>query len=116
MEGPINLFCAKKNISKHLFNREIHQNNFVNTFDAKCIPTSKAMSLVMYFKVNFFERVKKYRKKQFLAFDRGAPFFLAAVYIYKILPIALKCGNDMMGDNWMFQQDGASPHIHKKRS
>ena len=35
-------------------------------------------------------------------------------YINKILPIALKCGNDMMGDNWMFQQDGASPHRHKK--
>ena len=35
-------------------------------------------------------------------------------YINKILPIALKCGTDMMGDNWMFQQDGASPHKHKK--
>ena len=35
-------------------------------------------------------------------------------YINKILPIALKCVNDMMGDNWMFQQDGASPHRHKK--
>ena len=37
MGGPINIFCAKKkNISKHLFNREIHQNNFVNTFDVMC--------------------------------------------------------------------------------
>ena len=37
-----------------------------------------------------------------------------SITLIKILPIALKCGNDMMGDNWMFQQDGDSPHRHKK--
>ena len=34
-------------------------------------------------------------------------------YIRKVLPIALKCGNEMMGNDWMFQQDGAS-HRHKE--
>ena len=35
-------------------------------------------------------------------------------YIREVLPIALKCGNEMMGNDWMFQQDGASPHRHKE--
>ena len=35
-------------------------------------------------------------------------------YIKKVLPVALKCGNDMFGDDWTFQQDGARPHIHQK--
>ena len=35
-------------------------------------------------------------------------------YIVEVLPIALKCGNEMMDNDWMFQQDGASPHRHKE--
>ncbi|CAF0941470.1 unnamed protein product [Didymodactylos carnosus] len=31
-------------------------------------------------------------------------------YIREVLPVALKCGNKMMGNNWTFQQDGASAH------
>ena len=27
-------------------------------------------------------------------------------YIQEVLPVVLKFGNDMFGDNWMFQQDG----------
>ncbi|CAF2156095.1 unnamed protein product [Rotaria magnacalcarata] len=36
----------------------------------------------------------------------------AKVYINKILPIALKCGDKMLGSNWTYQQDGAKPHTH----
>ena len=35
-------------------------------------------------------------------------------YIKEVLPIALKYGNDMFGSDWIFQQDGARPHIHEK--
>ena len=35
-------------------------------------------------------------------------------YIRKVLPIALNCGNEMMGSDWMFQQDGTSPRRHKE--
>ena len=34
------------------------------------------------------------------------------VYIQKVLPVALKCGNKTFGKHWTFQQDGANPHIH----
>ncbi|CAF1463523.1 unnamed protein product [Didymodactylos carnosus] len=30
--------------------------------------------------------------------------------IKKVLPIARKCGKQMLGDHWTFQQDGATPH------
>ena len=36
----------------------------------------------------------------------------AEVYINEILPIALECGNKMLGSNWTYQQDSARPHIH----
>ena len=35
-------------------------------------------------------------------------------YIKEVLPVALKYGNDIFGDDWIFQQDGARPHIHEK--
>ena len=35
-------------------------------------------------------------------------------YIQEVLPVILKFGNDMFGDNWTFQQDGGRPHIHQK--
>jgi transposase len=34
------------------------------------------------------------------------------VYLEKILPVALKYGNQVFGNNWTFQQDGATAHIH----
>ena len=33
-------------------------------------------------------------------------------YIDEVLPIALKSGNKMLGNNWTYQQDGAQPHAH----
>lgn len=33
-------------------------------------------------------------------------------YINEVLPVALKCGNEMLGKNWYYQQDGAKPHTH----
>ena len=33
-------------------------------------------------------------------------------YIDEVLPIALKSGNKMLGNNWTYQQDGAQPHTH----
>jgi hypothetical protein len=33
-------------------------------------------------------------------------------YIQKVLPIALKYGNNTFGEHWTFQQDGAKPHVH----
>ena len=34
------------------------------------------------------------------------------VYIKKVLPVALKYGNETFGRDWIFQQDGAKPHSH----
>ncbi len=33
-------------------------------------------------------------------------------YIKEVLPVALKYGNKIFGDDWTFQQDGATPHTH----
>ncbi len=33
-------------------------------------------------------------------------------YIKEVLPVARKCGNKMLGNNWTYQQDGARPHIY----
>ena len=35
------------------------------------------------------------------------------VYIKDVLPVALKFGNKMLVDNWVYQQDGATPHTHQ---
>ena len=34
------------------------------------------------------------------------------VYIKKVLPVALKYGNETFGGDWVFQQDGARLHLH----
>ena len=34
------------------------------------------------------------------------------VHIKKVLPVALKYGNETFGRDWIFQQDGAKPHSH----
>ena len=34
------------------------------------------------------------------------------LYIKEVLPVALKYGNKVFGDDWAFEQDGARPHIH----
>ena len=36
----------------------------------------------------------------------------AEVYINEVLPIALECGDKMLGGNWTYQQDSATPHIN----
>ncbi|CAF1535797.1 unnamed protein product, partial [Adineta ricciae] len=33
-------------------------------------------------------------------------------YIKEVLPIALKYGNYVFGNDWTYQQDGAKPHTH----
>jgi transposase len=33
-------------------------------------------------------------------------------YINQVLPVALKYGNKVVGNEWTFQQDGAKPHTH----
>ena len=33
-------------------------------------------------------------------------------YIKEVLPVALKYGNKVFGNEWIFQQDNARPHIH----
>ena len=33
-------------------------------------------------------------------------------YVKKVLPVALKYGNETFGRDWIFQQDGAKPHSH----
>jgi hypothetical protein len=43
-------------------------------------------------------------------FDQGTVDHV--VYIQKVLPIALKYGNKIFGEHWIFQQDGAKPHVH----
>lgn len=37
----------------------------------------------------------------------------AEVYINDVLPIALECGDKMLGSDWTYQQDGARPHTHR---
>ena len=34
--------------------------------------------------------------------------------INEVLPVALKYGNGIFGNDWTFQQDGAKPHFHEK--
>ena len=34
--------------------------------------------------------------------------------INEVLPVALKYGNGIFGNDWTFQQDGAKPHFHGK--
>ena len=36
----------------------------------------------------------------------------AQQYINEVLPIALKSGNRMLGNDWTYQQDDARSHIH----
>ena len=36
-----------------------------------------------------------------------------ARYIKEVLPVALKYENKVFGNDWTFQQDGATPHIHQ---
>ncbi|CAF4498878.1 unnamed protein product, partial [Rotaria sp. Silwood2] len=43
-------------------------------------------------------------------FDQGTVDH--AQYIDNVLPIVLEYGNKIFGENWIFQQDGARPHIH----
>ena len=33
-------------------------------------------------------------------------------YMKNVLPLALKYGNEIFGDRWIIQQDGANPHRH----
>ena len=33
-------------------------------------------------------------------------------YIKNVLPVALSYGNEVFGDNWIFQQDGENPRRH----
>ena len=35
-----------------------------------------------------------------------------AEYIQKVLPITLNNGSNTFEEHWIFQQDGAKPHIH----
>ena len=35
-----------------------------------------------------------------------------AVYVEKVFPVALKYGNQVLGSDWIFQQDGAKLHSH----
>jgi hypothetical protein len=35
-------------------------------------------------------------------------------YIKEVLPIALKFGNKVFGNDWVFQQDHAKPHTHEE--
>ena len=34
------------------------------------------------------------------------------IYIKEVLPVALKFGDKMLGDNWVYQRDGTTPHTH----
>jgi len=43
-------------------------------------------------------------------FDQGSVDH--AEYIQNVLPIALKYGTKTFGEHWIFQQDGAKPHVH----
>ena len=35
-----------------------------------------------------------------------------AVYIEKVLPVALKYGNEILGSDWIFEKDDVKPHSH----
>ena len=35
-----------------------------------------------------------------------------AVYMEKVLPVALKYGNEVFGGDWIFEENGAKPHSH----
>ena len=48
--------------------------------------------------------------KPLVIFDGGTVDH--ARYIDEVLPVALKYGNQVLGCDWTFQQDGAKPHTH----
>ena len=50
------------------------------------------------------------RVSPIVIFDEGT--IDHARYIREVLPVALKYGNDILGNYWTFQQDGAMPHVH----
>ena len=35
-------------------------------------------------------------------------------YIKEVLPVALRYGNSQLGNNWTFQQDNGTVHIHQE--
>ena len=35
-------------------------------------------------------------------------------YIKEVLPVTLRYGNSKFGNNWTFQQDNETPHIHQE--
>ncbi|CAF3217753.1 unnamed protein product [Rotaria sp. Silwood2] len=35
-----------------------------------------------------------------------------ARYMEEVVPVALEYGNQIFGNDWIFQQDGAMPHVH----
>ena len=35
-------------------------------------------------------------------------------YIDEVLPVALKYGNNIFGNDWTFQQDGSKAHFHEE--
>ncbi|CAF1154320.1 unnamed protein product [Rotaria magnacalcarata] len=35
------------------------------------------------------------------------------IYIKEVLPVALNFGNKMLGDQWTYQQEAATPHTHQ---
>ena len=35
-----------------------------------------------------------------------------AVYIEKVLPVALEYGNQVLGSDWIFEENGTKPHSH----
>ena len=43
-------------------------------------------------------------------FNKGTVYH--ALYIEKVLSVALKYGNQVLGSDWIFQQHGAKPHSH----
>ena len=58
-----------------------------------------------------------FSEKKFFDIDGVTPLVILdegtvdhRLYIEKILPVALKYGNEVFGDDWTFQQDGAKPH------
>ena len=45
-----------------------------------------------------------------LILDEGTVDY--SCYMKNVLPVTLKYENEVFGDKWIFQQDGANPHRH----
>ncbi|CAM4811908.1 unnamed protein product [Rotaria magnacalcarata] len=65
-------------------------------------------------KANILKAKQRLDQKRLSTRRLAAEMNISKSSIHRILrkDLALECGNEMLGEHWTYQQDGARPHIH----